>query len=163
MNIKIKKNGFLFLAKNKIKCSIGKNGIKLKKKEGDKATPKGFFSIGKLYYRKDRVKIDAHSLKKRIIKKNMGWCHDICHKKYNQEIIFKSHQEAEKLYRKDHRYDILLVINSNNFPIKKGLGSAIFLHLTRNYKSTNGCVAVKMKDFKFILKNINKKSKILID
>ena len=33
-----------------------------------------------------------------------------------------------------------------NKPIKNK-GSAIFLHLTKNYKSTAGCIALKKKDF----------------
>ena len=36
-----------------LKCSLGKNGIKNKKKEGDKITPKGIFTFGRLYYRAD--------------------------------------------------------------------------------------------------------------
>ena len=37
------------------KCSIGKNGLTTKKIEGDKRTPKGFFNIEHLYFRKDRI------------------------------------------------------------------------------------------------------------
>ena len=39
----------------KFKCSIGKRGLTINKKEGDKKTPKGLFGIGKLYYREDRI------------------------------------------------------------------------------------------------------------
>lgn len=162
MNVKIKKNGFIIFNKNKIKCAIGKKGIKVKKKEGDKATPKGVFSIGKLYYRSDRIKLGKLKLIKKQIKKNMGWCHNINNKNYNKEVKFKSYRDAEKLYRNDHKYNIFLVINSNNNPIKKGAGSAIFLHLTKNYKKTSGCIAINLKDFKFVIKKINKKTKIII-
>ena len=31
-------------------------------------------------------------------------------------------------------------------------GSAIFIHLTNNYKPTAGCVALKKKDFEILLK-----------
>ena len=37
------------------RCSIGKNGIKKNKKEGDKSTPKGTFRLNNVYYRPDRV------------------------------------------------------------------------------------------------------------
>jgi L,D-peptidoglycan transpeptidase YkuD (ErfK/YbiS/YcfS/YnhG family) len=37
------------------KCSIGKNGVSTKKVEGDKKSPKGLYSLGPLYFRKDRV------------------------------------------------------------------------------------------------------------
>jgi len=76
MNIIIKKNTLLYRG-YKLKCSIGKCGIKNLKKEGDLATPKGLFKLGLLYYRKDRNKYFKTKLKKKIIKKNMGWCDDV--------------------------------------------------------------------------------------
>jgi L,D-peptidoglycan transpeptidase YkuD (ErfK/YbiS/YcfS/YnhG family) len=45
---------------------------------------------------------------------------------------------------------------------KKNKGSAIFLHLTNNYKKTLGCVALKKKDMFILLKIINSKTKIKI-
>ena len=68
MNIIIK-NRFLLYKGYKIKCSIGKNGTSYSKKEGDLSTPKGFFKIGPLYYRKDRIKLKKCKIKKIIIKK----------------------------------------------------------------------------------------------
>ncbi len=44
MNIKIKKHLLLYKG-YKLKCSIGKSGIKKHKKEGDLATPKGVFGL----------------------------------------------------------------------------------------------------------------------
>ena len=43
-----------------------------------------------------------------------------------------------------------------------GKGSAVFIHLTKNYKPTAGCVALKRKDFEILLKLIDKKTKIKI-
>jgi len=163
MNIVIKKH-FLFYLDYKLKCSIGKSGIISSKKEGDLATPKGIFKLGLLYYRKDRNKFLQTKIKKKVIKKNMGWCHDSRSKKYNQEIHFPFKYGAEKLYRKDKRYDIFINIKYNHSPIVKGKGSAIFLHLTnRKYKLTNGCVAILKKDFLKILPLIRKNTKILIN
>ena len=63
MLIKIKKNGTLLFKKFKFKCVLGKFGTQKNKKEGDKTTPAGIFSLGKLYYRADRIKkIDKPSL-----------------------------------------------------------------------------------------------------
>ena len=42
-------------------------------------------------------------------------------------------------------------------------GSAIFLHLTKNYLPTKGCVALCEKDFLILAKLINKKTKIKIN
>tara|TARA_Y100001960_G_C14255808_1_gene625101 strand:- start:160 stop:651 length:492 start_codon:yes stop_codon:yes gene_type:complete len=162
MNIIIKKNLLLYKG-YKLKCSIGKSGVTNSKKEGDLATPRGIYKLGLLYYRKDRNRSFKSKLKKRIIKKNMGWCNDSTSKKYNQEIYFPFKYEAEKLYREDKIYDILINIKYNHYPIKKRKGSAIFLHLTnKKYKPTKGCVAIVKKDFLKILPLISKKTKILI-
>ena len=160
MNIIIKKH-FLLYKGYKLKCSIGKSGITHFKKEGDLATPKGTFKLGLLYYRKDRNKSLESKIKKRVIKKSMGWCNDIRSKKYNQEIYFPFKYGAEKLYRKDKIYDIFINIKYNQAPIVKERGSAIFLHLTNNrYNSTKGCVAILKKDFLKILPLISKNTKI---
>ena len=162
MNIRIKKN-LLSYNYYKLKCSIGKSGTRDLKKEGDLSTPKGIFSLGLLYYRKDRIKLPKCKIKKRVIKKNMGWCNDSKCKKYNQEIYYPFKYGAEKLYRKDKIYDILINIKYNHSPIIKGKGSAIFLHLTnKKYKPTKGCVAILKKDFLKILPSINENTKILI-
>ena len=162
MNIIIKKRSLLYKG-YKLKCSIGKMGTTYSKKEGDLSTPKGLFKIGLLYYRKDRIKLLKCKVKKRAIKKNMGWCDDVNSSKYNQEINFPFKYSAEKLYRKNIAYDIFFNIKYNHDPIVKGNGSAIFLHLTnKKYKPTNGCVAILKKDFLKILPFINKKTKISI-
>ena len=125
MNIIIKKH-FLLYKGYKLKCSIGKSGLTNFKKEGDLATPKGLFKLGLLYYRKDRIKSLKCKIKKRVIKKNMGWCHDSASKKYNQEVFFPFQYGAEKLYRRDKIYDIFINIKYNHFPIIKKKGERYF-------------------------------------
>ena len=143
------------------KCSIGKKGLTKKKIEGDKKTPIGTFSLGNLYYRPDRNLKPLTKLRCIKIRKVMGWCDDIKNKKkYNKLINISQKVRHEKLYRKDHKYDLMIVINYNNKKTKIGKGSAIFLHLTKNYKPTAGCIALKKKDFLIMLRLINKKTKI---
>jgi len=162
MNIIIKKNLLLF-KDYKLKCSIGKSGSTYFKKEGDFATPKGLFKLGTMYYRNDRIESFKSSLKKKVIKRNMGWCNDPRSSKYNREVYFPYKYRAEKLYRKDNIYDVFINIKYNQSPIIKKKGSAIFLHLCKKkYKSTEGCVAISRKDFFKILPYINNKTKILI-
>ena len=48
MLIKLKNKDTLIFDEFKFKCAIGKNGLKKNKIEGDKSTPKGIFSLGKL-------------------------------------------------------------------------------------------------------------------
>ena len=162
MLIKIKKNSILSIKNYKFKCAIGKNGFKKNKVEGDMATPIGKYQIGKLYYRPDKIKNIKTKLKKRKIKKNMGWCNDSKNIKYNQEIKISKKLSHEKLYRQDYKYDALIEIKYNLKPTLPFKGSAIFIHLTKNYKSTAGCVTLKLNDFIILCKIVNKNSKILI-
>jgi L,D-peptidoglycan transpeptidase YkuD (ErfK/YbiS/YcfS/YnhG family) len=93
----------------------------------------------------------------------MGWCNDVnFEKKYNK--LFKINKQIghEKLKRKDHKYDLLIPINYNTKKPIVGLGSCIFIHLTKNYEPTAGCIALKKKDFLIMLKIIKKNSKIKI-
>ena len=144
------------------KCSIGKNGVSTKKIEGDKKTPKGLYSLGPLYFRNDRVSEPNTLLKSIPIKENMGWCDDVKSKFYNKIINTKKKLRHEKLFIEKNDYDLLIPINYNTKKTKKGKGSAIFLHLTKNYKKTLGCIAIKKKDMIILLKIINKKTKIKI-
>ena len=162
MNIKIKKHKLLYQG-YKIKCSIGKFGTTSYKKEGDSFTPKGTFKLGLLYYRKDRDRVKKCKIKKRVLKKSMGWCDDSRSRKYNKEITFPFKYRAEKLYRKDNIYDFFINIKFNCKPTIKGKGSAIFLHLAnKKYSPTKGCVAITKKDFLKMLPLINRNTKISI-
>jgi len=94
----------------------------------------------------------------------MGWCDDPKSKKYNKLIRLPFKGSAEKLYRGDNTYDIILVLNYNLNPIRKGKGSAIFIHVAKkNYKNTLGCIAVSKKNLKKIIKKINKSTIVNIN
>ena len=163
MIIHLKNKDKLLLNGFKFKCCIGKKGAKKRKIEGDNSTPKGIFKFGTLYYRKDRVKKPNTKLKTKIIKPNMGWCNDSESKYYNKEINIKKKIRLEKLYRKDYKYDYLIVINYN---VKKAIsnkGSAIFIHCSFSDKrKTAGCIALKKKDLVFLLKNLKYQTYIKI-
>jgi len=163
MKITLKNKYTLKIDDFKFKCCVGRNGLKKNKIEGDKCTPKGTFKLGTLYYRKDRVKKPITSLKTKYIKKNMGWCNDSKNKFYNQEVKVNKNIRYEKLFRKDYKYNYLLVIEYNTKKIKANKGSAIFIHLTKNFKATAGCIALLQKDFLIMVKLINKKSTIKIN
>ena len=163
MTIFVKNKHTLQLDEFKFKCCIGKKGSTSNKKEGDKKTPKGTFKIENLYFREDRVKKPLTLLKCIKIKKDMGWCDDISFpKKYNKLIKIKKKIKHERLNRKDSKYDLLIPIKYNFKKPITGKGSCIFIHLTKNYKPTGGCIALKEKDFLILLKLINKDTKIKI-
>ena len=162
MHILINKK-YLTFSNYKAKCSVGKRGIGLKRKEGDLITPKGKYKIKYIMYRKDRVKIQS-KIKKIIIKKEMGWCDDPNSRHYNKIIKLPSSYKCEKLYKKENTYDIIIVLNYNMDPIVKNKGSAIFIHVAKkNYKKTEGCIAVKKTHLLKIAKDLKKKTMVLIE
>ena len=164
MTIIIKNKEALLFGDFKFKCSVGKKGFSKNKKEGDYTTPRGIFELGNIYYRSDRIQKPQTKLKTIILKKDMGWCDDPKSKFYNKliKIRKKTKFSYEKLYRKDYKYDLLILIKYNYKKVIRNNGSAIFLHLTKNYSSTRGCIALQKRDFLILLKVINKKTKIKI-
>ena len=163
MTILVKNKYTLQINEFKFRCCIGKNGSTSNKKEGDKKTPKGNFEIENLYFRKDRKEKPSTLLKCVQIKEDMGWCDDVHFpKKYNKLFKIKNNIKHEKLKRNDYKYDFLIPIKYNfKIPIT-GRGSCIFIHLTKDYKPTAGCIALKEKDFLIMVKLIKKNSKIKI-
>jgi len=162
MLIKLKNKQYLVVDEFKFRCSIGKKGLKTKKREGDNCTPKGNFKIGKVYYRSDRVRKPETRLKTKIIRKNMGWCNDPYSRNYNKEISLNKKNKGEKLFRSDGIYDILIVIEYNTKKIIPLKGSAIFIHLTKNYSATQGCIALNKNDLLILLKIIKPGTKVKI-
>ena len=93
----------------------------------------------------------------------MGWCDDPKSKKYNKLIEFPFKFQAEKLYLRENIYDVIVVLNYNMKPIIPNKGSAIFLHLAKkNYRSTEGCIAISKKDMRLLLSNIKKETYLYI-
>ena len=163
MTILIKNKHTLEIDDFKFKCCVGKKGFTKNKKEGDKKTPKGTFEIENLYYRKDRKQKPSTLLNCIAIKKDMGWCHDTSFpKKYNKLFKIQKNISHEKLKRKDYKYDFLIPIMYNFKKPIPDKGSCIFIHLTKDYKPTAGCIALNEKDFLIIAKLVKKNSKIKI-
>jgi L,D-peptidoglycan transpeptidase YkuD (ErfK/YbiS/YcfS/YnhG family) len=163
MIVSLKNKQTLQVGQFNFKCCIGKNGLTSKKIEGDNKTPIGTYGLEHLYYRKDKIEIPQTNLKSIEIKPKMGWCDDPTNKaKYNKLININDNVHHEKIYRKDYKYDLFIPIKYNFVKKIPGKGSCIFIHLTKNYKPTAGCIALKQKDFLIMLKLINKSTKIKI-
>ena len=162
MLINLKDKHTLQVDQFNFRCCIGKKGLTKKKIEGDKKTPIGVFKVGNLYYRNDRINKPETKLKTIAIDKNLRCGDDILDKEtYNKLSKLKKKFSYEKLFRKDNKYDLLIEIKFNS-KRKIGCGSCIFIHLTKNYNPTAGCIALKKNDFLIMLKLINKKTKIRI-
>ena len=163
MHILINKK-YLTYGQYKVKCAVGKRGIGYKKKEGDLITPIGQYKIKFILYRKDRIKKIQSKIRSFIIKKNMGWCDDPKSRNYNKLIRLPFKYNYEKLYKKENVYDIILVLNFNMDPIIKNKGSAIFIHVAKkNYKKTEGCIALKKADLLKLIKELKYTTKVKIE
>ena len=163
MTIIIKNKYTLIFNEFKFRCCVGKTGFSKNKIEGDKKTPVGEFYLDNLYFRKDRKEKPKTKLKVTEIKKNMGWCDNVNEKRnYNRLINLGPKIKGERLFRSDYKYDFFIPIKYNWTNIKIGKGSAIFIHLTKNFNPTAGCIGVLEKDFTILAKLINRKTKIKI-
>lgn len=159
-----KKNSVEFhFGKKKFNCIIGLSGIRFKKREGDKITPKGIFKIEKIFYREDRIERMKTSIEKIKISQRMGWSCDSKDTKYN-ELIKKPHKYFhENLKRDDCCYDIILTLNYNSRKKRRYKGSAIFVHCKRaEQQYTDGCIAIEKEYLIEVIKFLSITSKVII-
>ena len=124
-------------------AALGARGLTHFPHEGDKATPAGTFALMKVFYRPDRVQRPRTGLPVRPLRVTDGWGDQPFHPLYNRPVNHPAPISAEKLWRADHLYDIIVVINFNVMPRQQGLGSAIFFHIARpDFAPTLGCIAI---------------------
>ena len=122
---------------------IGAGGVNWNKKEGDRATPAGTFSLPFGMYRRDRIKLPKTDLPMTPLREAHAWVDDPSDPKYNQMVELPYPSHVEELWRTDGIYDLLVVVGYNMNPVQPGAGSAIFLHIARpDFSPTDGCIAV---------------------
>ena len=138
-------SGMLQLDGRSIRCSIGRSGsvAAADKREGDGATPRGTWPLRAVLLRPDRVPSSAGcALPWRWLRPDDGWSDDPADPAYNRPVRHPHPWSAERLWREDGLYDIIVVLGHNDDPPVAGQGSAIFLHCWREGASTEGCVAM---------------------
>ncbi|PTW63333.1 L,D-peptidoglycan transpeptidase YkuD (ErfK/YbiS/YcfS/YnhG family) [Breoghania corrubedonensis] len=135
-----------------VACALGRAGISYNKREGDGLTPAGCYRLIEVRYRADRVARPATRLPVRIIRPDDGWCDDPGDGRYNRAIRLPCPASHERLWREDHLYDLLVILDHNRHPRIRGRGSAVFFHLARpGYRPTEGCVAVALDHMRRVL------------
>ena len=128
-----------------VPCSIGRGGViaAADKREGDGASPIGTWPIRGMMFRPDRVTLpQGLSLPWRWIRSEDGWSDDVDDPAYNRPVRHPHNFSAERLWRDDGLYDVIVVLGHNDAPLRPGAGSAIFLHCWRDAATTEGCVAI---------------------
>ena len=136
-------------------CALGKNGVTSNKVEGDDCTPAGSFPLRRVFYRADRVPDPNTALLTNITQSNYGWCDDPSAPEYNTFVTLPFEPSHEELWLNGSYYDLMSVIGYNDAPPVPGLGSAIFFHVTPDYGSTSGCVALALSDLQWVLARIS--------
>jgi L,D-peptidoglycan transpeptidase YkuD (ErfK/YbiS/YcfS/YnhG family) len=124
-------------------CALGRRGTRRDKREGDGATPVGRFEVLQAFYRLDRLRRPRTPLPLAAIAAEDAWCDDPRDRNYNRPVRLPYPARHERMRRDDVLYDLVVDLACNRGPIRKGRGSAIFLHCARpGFPPTEGCVAV---------------------
>jgi L,D-peptidoglycan transpeptidase YkuD (ErfK/YbiS/YcfS/YnhG family) len=127
------------------RCAVGRGGITSVKREGDGATPRGSFRLLAAMYRPDRIARPVTHLPLTALDPDAGWCDDPADRNYNRAVRLPYPARHEDLWRKDHLYDVVIVLDYNIAPVVPAAGSAIFLHLgSPDLSPTSGCITVSM-------------------
>lgn len=134
------------------RCALGRGGISRQKQEGDGATPAGLLPLRRVLYRADRVATPACRVPVEPLSPEDGWCDDPADRAYNQRVRLPYPARHEHLWREDALYDLVGVLGWNDAPVRRGRGSAIFLHLARpDLSPTEGCIALAERDLRAAL------------
>src|SRR5580700_2715181 len=124
-------------------CALGRGGIHADKREGDGVTPRGRYRALAAFWREDRLTRPRTRLALSAIRPASGWCDDAADRNYNRPVTLPYPASAETMRRADGLYDIVIDLDWNRGPIRKGKGSAIFLHIaSESYAPTEGCIAL---------------------
>ena len=164
MDIYVESNGTVEWSGNIIPCAIGASGMTSDKREGDQATPIGWFALRRVYYRADRVSRPRTSLPVDPLDPLDAWSDDPEDPAYNSLVRQPYRTSVELMWREDHVYDIVVPLGFNDDPALSGKGSAIFLHIARpDFSPTQGCVAVSVENLLRILADCDETTRLCIE
>ena len=136
----------------RLPCALGRAGVTHVKREGDGATPAGRYSLLHLLFRRDRVPRPRAAAPVRPLRPDDGWCEDLSHGRYNCPVRLPRAGIHDRMWREDHLYDVVGILDWNVRPRVCGRGSAIFLHLARpGFLPTAGCIALSERDLARLL------------
>ena len=155
--------GWLSLGDWRCRCALGRSGVVARKHEGDGGSPRGSWRLAGVYYRADRMRRPRTGLPLRQLRPDDGWCDAVGDRNYNRAVRHPYPASAERLWRDDHLYDLVVVLDHNRQPRRRGGGSAIVLHIARPDRApTEGCVAVSAGDLLFMLARLHRGARLRI-
>ncbi len=155
--------GVLVCGSLRFKCALGRSGLRALKREGDGATPAGNFAFLQAFYRADRLQRPRTALPVRPLRPSDGWCDAVGDRNYNRSVRHPYPASAERMWRADALYDIVVVLGHNQRPRVQGAGSAIFMHVARDgVKPTAGCLSLRRNDLLALLSRLGPGSSVAI-
>jgi L,D-peptidoglycan transpeptidase YkuD (ErfK/YbiS/YcfS/YnhG family) len=137
-----------------MQCALGRAGVvpAALKTEGDGASPAGLWPLRRVLWRADRLAAPPTRLPAAAIRQGDGWCDDPADPNYNRPVSWPYHASAERLWREDGVYDLIVVLGYNDAPVRPQRGSAIFVHVARpGFSPTEGCVALAASELLTLL------------
>jgi len=142
---------------------LGRAGIRANKREGDGGTPRGIFRPKRLWWRADRAIPPRTGLPRRRIRPDDGWCEDPADRHYNRRVRVPKDSPADRLWRGDGLYDLIVELDHNTRPRVAGRGSAVFIHMARpGFTPTAGCIALAAPALRRLLERIGPRTRIEI-
>lgn len=162
-DIQVFSSGYAVLGARRYRCAIGRGGVKVDKHEGDGASPIGAWPLREVIYRADRLARPKSKFPTRQMKLNDGWCDAPTDPFYNKPVTHPFPSSAERLWRADNIYDLIVVVGYNDAPAVPGKGSAIFLHVARrDFAPTAGCIAFAKRDLLSILSRLKPNARVIV-
>jgi len=133
-------------------AALGRGGVTSFKREGDGGTPRARMAVLSGFRKGGMLTPDRAGLKLRRAGGRDGWCDAPGHGRYNRPVRLPFPASHETLLRNDVLYDFGFVLDWNIRSRRRGMGSAIFLHIARaDYAPTEGCVALAEADLRRLL------------
>jgi L,D-peptidoglycan transpeptidase YkuD (ErfK/YbiS/YcfS/YnhG family) len=164
MNLIVDPSGSAVWGGSRLRCALGRGGVRRDTREGDGATPVGSWAMRRLLYRADRIGRPDTALPSSVIRQDDGWCDAPQDENYNLPVRLPYAASAETLYRQDGVYDLVVPLGYNDAPVVAGAGSAIFLHLARpDFGATEGCVALALADLLTVLREADTGSQVIVE
>ncbi len=154
--------GWLVFGGLRMRCALGRGGIRAGKREGDGATPFGRFRVHEVLYNPRRVQRPVTGVPVRPIARADGWCDAPGDRNYNRFVRHPYRASAERLWRDDGLYDLVVVLDYNIRPRVQGRGSAVFMHVARpGFQATEGCIAVERDHLRRILSRVTRTTPLI--
>ncbi len=133
------------------------------KREGDGATPRGVFGIMGVYFNAQRGRQPRTQLPLSIIGPDDGWCDAVGDRNYNRPVQHPYRVSAERMFRCDPLYDVVVVLDYNVCPRVQGRGSAIFVHVARaDHQPTEGCIALAAPHLRRLLAHVRPTTRVSV-